>query len=238
LNSVYNVKETLFSDKGLSTWKPDNDVHVWKFPVIPLSSSLLNEAETETAERFRFEGDRNRYSVGRHALRTLLSKYLSINPIELTFSAGGGKKPVIKNPSAGIHFNISHSGEWVIIGIASRELGIDIEKIDPAFEFQDLLQEHFITEEKDFIAEAPDPYRAFYYLWTRKEALTKAWGTGLQENLKEVRVLDKNSGFELNKKNWKLESFNISELYPAAIAFPQALERVHFLDGSAFLISF
>ncbi len=238
LNSVYNVNETLFSDEGLSTWKLGNDVHVWKFPAIQLSSSLLNEAEMESADRFRFEGDRNRYTVGRHALRLLLSKYLSVNPVELNFSSGGGRKPVIENSSAGIHFNISHSGEWVIIGFAARELGIDIEKIDPGFDFQDLLQEHFSTEEKNFITEAPDPYQAFYYLWTRKEALTKAWGTGLQENLKEIRVLDKNSGFELNNKNWKLESFNISALYPAAIAFPQSLERVCFFNGSACLTSF
>jgi 4'-phosphopantetheinyl transferase len=237
LDSVYKSKDILFNDPGPGSWILGSDVHVWKFPAIRLSSSLLNKAEIKSAERFRFEGDRNRYSVGRHALRILLSKYLSINPAELTFYANGGLKPEIKNPSAGIHFNISHSGDWVIIGFAAQELGVDIEKIDPGFGFQDLLEEHFSTEEKDFIAEATDTRHAFYYLWTRKEALTKAWGTGLQENLKEVRVLYKNSGIELNKKNWKLESFTISALYPAAIAFPLDLEKILFFNGSSLLTS-
>ena len=238
MSSLYNVKETLFSDEGLSTWKVGNDVHIWKFPAISLSSSLLTKAEMESAERFRFEGDRNRYTVGRHALRLILSRYLSVNPAELAFTVNGAGKPGIQKPAAEIHFNISHSGEWVIMGFAAQELGVDIEKIDPVFGFYDLLQEHFSAEEKDFISESPEPHLAFYYLWTRKEALTKAWGTGLQENLKEVRVLNKNAGFELNKQNWKLESFRVSALYPAAIAFRGDLEKVHFFNGSAFLISF
>jgi len=215
-----------------------NDVHIWKFPAIPLSSSLLTKAEMESAERFHFEGDRNRYKTGRHALRLILSRYLSVNPAELTFTVNRALKPVIQHPAAGIHFNISHSGDWVIMGFAAQELGVDIEKIDPVFVFQDLLQEHFSAEEKDFITESPEPYLAFYYLWTRKEALTKARGTGLQENLKEVRVLNKTSFFEQNKKNWKLESFRVSALYPAAIAFPEDLEKVRFFNGSGFLISF
>jgi 4'-phosphopantetheinyl transferase len=237
LNLLNKIETVFFMEPEENNWVLGNDVHVWKFPVIQLSSSLLNEAEKESAERFRFEGDRNRYSVGRHALRMLISKYLSINPAEIIFFTNEGRKPVIKIPSPGIHFNISHSGEWVIIGFADQELGVDIEKIDPGFGFQDLLEEHFSTEEKDFIAEATDTRHAFYYLWTRKEALTKAWGTGLQENLKEVRVLYKNSGIELNKKNWKLESFTISALYPAAIAFPLDLEKILFFNGSSLLTS-
>ncbi len=233
-----NKNEINFREPEEDTWKLGNDVHIWKFPAIHLPASLLSESEKKSAERFRFEGDINRYSVGRHALRILLSKYLSVEPAEITFFSNEGRKPVIKNPSAGIHFNISHSGEWVIIGFANQELGVDIEKTDPRFDFRDLLQEHFTREEKNFISDSADPCWSFYYLWTRKEALTKAWGTGLQQNLREVGVLHKNSVLERNKKNWKLESFNISEIYPAAIAFPQALDRILFFNGSTFLISF
>ena len=103
-----------------NSWILGNDVHIWKFPAISLSSSLLTKAEMESAERFRFEGDRNRYTVGRHALRLILSRYLSVNPAELAFTVNGAGKPGIQKPAAGIHFNISHSGEWVIMGFAGR----------------------------------------------------------------------------------------------------------------------
>jgi 4'-phosphopantetheinyl transferase len=221
-----------FMDPAQNDWKPGRDVHIWKLPAVQMVSSLLTPAENEFAGRFRFEDDRNRFAVGRHALRLLLSNYLSVSPASFSISTEMGQRPLISNLSAQMHFNISHSGEWVLVAFAKEELGIDIEKIDTDFAYEDILPDHFSEAEQAFVLSAADPTAAFYYLWTRKEALTKAWGTGLQENLKQVAVLDEDSLMEMNNKSWKLESFHLSAFYPAAIAFSAALENIHYFDGA------
>ena len=222
--------EILFTNPDQNSWELGNSVHLWKFPVSPTGFSFLTEPEKEFAGRFRFEADRNRYAVGRRALRFLLSKYLSVSPMEIIISAEKGQKPFISNPSSNIQFNVSHSGDWVLVVFANTPVGIDIERINPEFSYKELLQDHFSEAEQAFISKAADPVSAFYYLWTRKEALTKAWGTGLQENLKQVNVLDLHSIIEMDNKSWQLKSFNISGDYSAAIAYPSNSESIIFLN--------
>jgi len=224
-------KEIQFINPVHFSWKLDRDVHIWKFPVKSTGFTMLTGSEIETGSRFRFEADRNRFAVGRQALRLLLSNYLSVRPLDIIISEKPGQKPVISSPSSGIHFNISHSGDWVLIAMANDELGIDIEKIDPDFNHDDLIQEHFSESEQVFISRAADPVSAFYFLWTRKEALTKAWGTGLQENMKMVSALNDFSFLDRTKKIWKLESFHVSTEYPAALACFNQTESIHYFDG-------
>jgi 4'-phosphopantetheinyl transferase len=214
---------------------PGNSVHVWKFPVSSTELSLLTYSEKEFAGRFRLDEDRFRFAIGRIALRLLLSKYLSVPPMETVIAVDKNRKPFLSGPSANIYFNISHSGDWVLIAIGGEELGIDIEKKDPGFDFKSFLPEHFNNTEQLYLAQSADPVSAFYFLWTRKEALTKAWGTGLQENLKKVDVLNLNVLFEANKKNWRLQSFSISLNYPAAVAFSDSSDKVCYFDGSGFI---
>ena len=225
-------KKKLFFSPDQCSWQLGNHVHVWKFPVSGSDFSLLTKSEKDFTGRFRFESDRNRYATGRQALRTVLSKYLTVSPGEVGISDQRNQKPYVINPSSPIHFNISHSGEWVLIALADLELGVDIEKINPEFSFRALLEDHFNEAEQTFISESENPVSAFFYLWTRKESLTKAWGTGLQENLKQVDVLDA----KIKKENrfWNVRSFNLSEDYMAAVSFPDNLNKIIFIDGTGF----
>jgi 4'-phosphopantetheinyl transferase len=225
-------KEIRFIQPEQNSWNLEKDIHVWRFPVIPTDFSLLTDPEKTLANQFRFESDKFRFAVGRQALRHLLSKYLNSNPLDIVIDHRNRKKPVINYPVTDVQFNISHSGEWVLIAISRKELGIDIEKIDPKFQYGDLLQEHFSEEDKFFINKAADPLLAFLYLWTRKEALTKAWGTGLQENLKTVSVLSDYTSLDHQKKSWKLESFNFSDSYQSALAHLSDADNIIYFDGT------
>jgi 4'-phosphopantetheinyl transferase len=226
------LKEIRFIQPDQNSWNLEKDVHVWRFPVITTDFSLLTDTEKAFANKFRFEMDKCRFAVGRQALRYLLSKYLNAKPLDIGIDERDQKKPVISYPVMDIHFNISHSGEWVLIGMSRKELGIDIEKINPAFQYNDLLQEHFSEAEKIFISRATNPHQAFFYLWTRKEALTKAWGTGLQENLKSVSILNDYSSVDIQHKSWKLESFHFSDFYQSALAHPRDRENIFYFDGT------
>lgn len=211
----------------------ENDIHVWKFPVVDTDVSYLSESEKALAIRFHFESDRNRFVVGRQAIRFLLSKYLSVNPAEIVITGEKGQKPVISSPAFPIHFNISHSRDLVLIAIGGKQLGVDLEKIDPTFDYTALLEEHFSEAERKFIAVAQDPLKTFYFIWTRKEALTKAWGTGLLENLKEVSALETNTRTDNEKKSWNVKSFYADQEYPAAIAYSGDSVNFVFLDGNS-----
>jgi 4'-phosphopantetheinyl transferase len=232
LNQDKNSKDSRFAKPDLDTWKLANDIHIWRFPLAKISSPLLSEDEYAPAGRFFFEADRNRFISGRHFLRLALSKYLFANPLDISISLGASKKPFILHPSTDIHFNISHSGEWILMAIAKDELGVDVERLNEDFSFSDLLDQHFSEAEQKYIQSLPDAPAAFFYLWTRKEALTKAWGTGLQENLKHVSVLPEDILYAKNELFWKLRSFSVSDGYPAAIAYSGKPENLFFFNGS------
>jgi len=217
------------------SWQLESEIHVWKFPVVATDLSLLTSAEKSVAARFRFEADKNRFAIGRQAVRFLSSEYLKLKPLDIGIDSYEGNKPVIGNPSCNLHFNISHSGEWVLIGFANHSLGIDIEEVNQDFHYEDLLDEHFSEMERSFINNAEVPALAFYYLWTRKEALTKAWGTGLQENLKKVYSLHSEVTQSKNAENWSIQSFQISSSYQAAIAYQATARNPIYLDGARIL---
>lgn len=75
------------------------------------------------------------------------------------------------------NFNISHSGDWVVFCHSPIPLGIDIEKIS-AINYTGLLT-NFHEEEIEFVRNAENSEKAFYTIWTKKEAFLKALGTGI-----------------------------------------------------------
>ena len=61
----------------------------------------------------------------------LLKEYLGVeNDAQLVISKNG--KPMLVD--ARKHFNLSHSGKYVVLAIADQEVGIDIERVRPYHE--------------------------------------------------------------------------------------------------------
>ena len=89
-------------------------------------------------------------------------------------------KPV----SDSVYFNISHSHGLVVFTFDdNHDIGIDIEKIRAV----DNKLIDFISseEEKQYINSESN----FYEVWTNKESLMKAIGTGIRSNIKEIPAL-------------------------------------------------
>jgi 4'-phosphopantetheinyl transferase len=204
------------------------NIDIWKFPTCQDDEKLLTEQESILANRFYQKEDRYRFITGRTALRTLASKYLGVLPQDIEVSFGRNKKPFISNPRTNLCFNLSHSGEWILIAFASIELGIDIEQIKTDFSIEDMMSTYFNKTEQKYIVDHPNPQYAFFILWTRKEALMKAWGTGLQDNLQEISCMD--------DPQWRIESFRISPEYHAALVYAGVEKNINYYDGN-FLLS-
>src|SRR5579864_4134155 len=80
--------------------------------------ALLNSAEKEQEPRFYFAKDRLRYLVTRALVRTVLSRYVLIDPRELIFSTNAYGRPEIANTQAGkalLSFNISHTHSLIVL---------------------------------------------------------------------------------------------------------------------------
>jgi len=85
-------------------------------------------------------------------------------------------------------FLIRVIGSFLAVG--DSDIGIDVEKIDPDFSYEDILATGFSVSEINLIKKSASPRSYFYLHWTRKEALTKATAKGLDDNLIAVPCLD------------------------------------------------
>ena len=87
-----------------------------------------------------------------------------------------------------LFFSLSHCKEGIAVVVDDRPIGIDIESIRRAD--KDLIVRTMNEEEQVQIAEVAEPDRAFTRLWTQKEAVVKAQGTGIEsfEQLRNIRV--------------------------------------------------
>ncbi len=175
---------------------PVDAVHLWRIDQRDVSlfrlqemQGILSEAEREKAARFRFEPSRKTAVISRACLRLLLSRYLSIPPQLLRFVTNAHGKPSL-SPSNNLHFNVAHSGDFVMIAAAKTAVGIDIEQENPNRELGMIAQRYFSAWETAVfqqlsIAEQP---AAFYRCWTGKEAYLKGIGTGLTTALDSFDV--------------------------------------------------
>jgi 4'-phosphopantetheinyl transferase len=205
----------------------------------PHAAALLHAEELRRAQRYhRFE-DYYRCLLGRAAQRLVLGAYLGLAPAQLHFESGINKKPRLREAPT-LHYNVSHTGDWVVLAVAEAEVGIDIEQLAPCFAFQDVLDYSFSPAEKAFVEHSPVPHHAFYQLWTRKEAFVKATGRGIDAEFSQVPAL---AGEHLLAGSavvprWAVSSFEAAAGYVAAVAYPASLAgALHFYDLSSEVLS-
>jgi len=95
-------------------------------------------------------------------------------------------------PALDVQFNLSHSGSYGAIALADRaaEVGVDIEEMAPLPSYEELASIYLSRDEGERIAALASPLRrrAFYRLWTIKEAVAKAQGAGVSLSLREIQA--------------------------------------------------
>jgi len=110
-----------------------------------------------------------------------LARRYNISPHELQIDHTEYGKPYIANPGLinRISFNISHSNSYVVLAIFDGELyniGVDVEEIDyNNTEIKAMSALVFSPSECAIVGNSSE---LFYKLWTKKEALIKAHGSG------------------------------------------------------------
>lgn len=180
----------------------DGNAHIWFAHLeemrdqIPEYRALLDEEELARAERFRFQLDRERYIIGHGMLRMLLSRYTGILPKEIKTSRGKYGKPYLQDRS--IHFNLSDTKDAVLIAFAKEEIGADLETMQRRVDHMQVAEHYFTPAEIEWIKNSSDTKRRFLELWTRKEAVLKASGVGIMDDLRVLEVHGECNRMQIN----------------------------------------
>jgi 4'-phosphopantetheinyl transferase len=163
-------------------------------------------------------------------LRQVLARYISEN--DLIIERGEFGKPFLRDFQE-VHFNVSHSGEKLLIAISNTPVGIDIEQIKPRKSLVSLVKKCFAQSEQNYWFDLPENEKLaiFYDFWTRKEAVVKGIGRGIALGLNccEIDVNQPNAFLNLPiSENWHTQSLKISPDYCAAIATSNANATLKF----------
>jgi 4'-phosphopantetheinyl transferase len=146
--------------------------------------ALLSSEERDRAARFRFDRDRIRFIGRRGLLRRLLGRYLGCHPaaVQIGHHRYGKPRLVGALERTGLRFNATHSADVVFFATTrGREVGVDVERIRPLPDANDLAERHFPPAEVRVLRTLPPRERSERFLeyWTRREAYGKATGEGL-----------------------------------------------------------
>lgn len=137
-----------------------------------------SETRRERSRRFLKQEDACRSLVAEALVRHAYSVETGSDLDEESFRCNEFGKPYLSGGR--LHFNIAHSGEWVICGIDSEEIGVDIERHHATS--LAIATRFFAQEENDLLAQAKGPserMRIFFRIWALKESYAKAIGKGL-----------------------------------------------------------
>lgn len=148
--------------------------------------SVLSLEERIRMERFRIPEDQQRFLIGRGLLRIFLGVHLGVAASDVQLKYGPFGKPFAVCPPASpsAHFNVSHSGDLVLLAFhPANEVGVDVEKVQPNRDWQAIAQRIFSADEcrRLELVHPKEQVDAFFRAWTGHEARLKALGLGFSD---------------------------------------------------------
>ena len=131
-----------------------------------------------------------RFSLEAASMRSILARYLDRDARSLEFAYGPYGKPRLVDGD-GLAFSWGRSGGVGVLAVAQgRDVGIDVERIDPRRALGPIADQLFADDESAELRSLAEEsrIRRFFQLWTQKEAYGKALGTGLSVPLRSLRA--------------------------------------------------
>jgi 4'-phosphopantetheinyl transferase len=215
----------------------NGEVHVWNAPIgdgcdAGELTKLLQPEERARAAAFAFDPDRRLYVHSHGILRQVLSRYTGREPRELVFEGGGDQKPALKRrPDDGdLHFSLSHSGRSCLIAVRlGSPVGVDVERLQPLPDARRVARRWFTPAENDALARLSGAAleRAFFALWTHREAVIKALGESLEAGFSALTCALESDGSvrlvswrgdEAVTRRWRVRRLEPADGYLGAVA--------------------
>ena len=183
--------------------------------------SLVSKNRQEKIDFYRFDKDK-KLSCGAYLL---LKKLLdSENITDPHFKTGKYGKTYISNYE-NIYFNLSHSNKIVLCAISDREVGVDVEYIDPTIDLN-IAKNYFFRGEYENIMNAENRSDEFFKYWVLKESYMKYTGLGFHLKLNSFTIQIKDEiKLKNDQKNIKFSLYDINQ-YKLASAGKKKIKKV------------
>ena len=199
-----------------------------------ITTACLNAADEEQASRFRFEKDASHWRTCRGALRCILGQALELDPAGIAFELGAHGKPHLPPPHHGLHFNLSHCRDLALVALTRfGPVGIDLEPAGRTPTLLDCEPSFCHPDEIARLPAAPDDRAArLLDLWTSKESLLKALGTGLSLPPESVSLAAGNASDHPLLRDFRIHPLDHPRLrhHVARLAAPHGIAAVRILE--------
>lgn len=166
---------------------------------LPLHNDWMSVSEREQLSRLRFEKRRADWRLGRWSAKNCVASYLgmaatdvALAGIEISNTRDGVPQANYSGPWEDCTISISHSHGRALCVVAGSAcaIGCDLEWIEsrhPAF-----LADYFTEAEHAMVEAADDEQQPCLCtaLWSAKESVLKALGTGLRRDTRELEICE------------------------------------------------
>jgi 4'-phosphopantetheinyl transferase len=133
-------------------------------------------------------------------LQGMAESELCIKPADIQIIRGENGKPSLAG-YPDFYFNISHSGEYVVMAYGNVPVGVDVEQLRD--KETRVAERCFTKEEFSYISQTDDKYgERFFKIWTMKESYLKLTGQGISVPINSFYVNpDELSAYEKDGEN-------------------------------------
>lgn len=188
----------------------------------------LSEKRKQKIEAIKAEGGR-RSSLGAWTLvDDGLQQLYDLCERDVTIAYGPHGKPYVKERTD-IHFNLSHSGDYVLAVFAPVEVGCDIQQIGEVKNHARIAARFFTEDEQAAIAQGMD----FYRVWARKESYIKCLGDGMARDLRSFSVVEDLSDArqrQLHFAEHELPGYVLAVCYDHKDVYPVQWQELNFVN--------
>jgi 4'-phosphopantetheinyl transferase len=192
----------------------------------------LSIEECDRVARIHATRDRLQFVARRVALRSILARYVGVDPDALELRPDSNGKPLLLAPHGrpALQFNLSHTPGLALIAVTEAlPVGVDIERVRPVPEADQIAARFFTAREQAVLMQlsAARRHAAFIRIWTHKEAVLKAEGVGLAGSLDRVEVshqpvthacIVNEAGAEADQERWFVKELRPRPGYIGAVA--------------------
>jgi 4'-phosphopantetheinyl transferase len=235
---------------GYGAFKPMNIGAIRLFSPITDSDFRKAYAKADLSRQRKTDAylrreDKERSLVGDMLTRLMLFRHFGHVSMKAPFTVDRFGKPYLDG-QGGMHFNLSHAGDWIVCAVDSSPIGIDVEQIQSID--MAIAAHYFSAAEQEALKTIPAEKRlsCFFDLWTLKESYIKAIGKGLSETLNlftidfsynEIKLI---SAKEKESK-WHFRQYDIDPAYKLSIcagndSFPNQVTEVAWDELFAFYL--
>ena len=198
-----------------------NSKHAIPQEILSYFKTLIDDSKLTKIKRYKNDKDYKNALIADILVRFSILESSKVSYIKKPFLFTNFGKPYLPT-EFNLHFNVSHSGDWVVCAIDEKTIGIDVQLIEE-IDVLDIAKDFFTSKEYYLISDTNSNNRkeTFYDIWTLKESYIKALGEGLSIDLDSFSITKANNTIyyetEIQHEQCYFKQYNIDGSYKLSV---------------------